>query len=153
MSSERTLGPVLETARSLAPLIESEAAAAEDAGLMTDAVVRALTDAGLFALMVPKELGGAEVDIVTALEVLEEVCRADGSTGWSLLANVTSTAFAASYCSDEAVKEMFGGERPAVHAGQFAPRGVATPVAGGFRVSGRYSLASGSDHAGYIAGG
>ena len=144
---------MLDIARSLTPLIESEADAAEAAGRMTPRVVDALTAAGLFALMVPSSMGGAEADILTALEVLEEVCRADGSTGWSLLANVTSTAFAASYCSDEAVKEMFGGDRPAVHAGQFAPRGVATPCGGGYRVSGRYSFASGSDHAGYIAAG
>jgi indole-3-acetate monooxygenase len=144
---------MLETARALTPLVEAEATAAEAAGRMTQPVVDAFTDAGLFALMVPAALGGAEADVVTALEVLEEVCRADGSTGWSLLANVTSTAFAAAYCSDAAVKEMFSGDLPPVHAGQFAPRGTATPVAGGYRVSGRYSFASGSDHAGYLAGG
>src|SRR2546421_2396645 len=144
---------LLEKARALAPIIEGEAAAAEAAGTMTKAVVDALTEAGMFALMVPRVLGGSEVDIVTALDVLEEVCRIDGSTGWSLLANVTSTAIAASYCSDAAVKEMFDGPRPPIHAGQFAPRGTADTVDGGYTVAGRYSFASGSDHAGYIAGG
>ena len=145
---------LLETARSLAPLFEREAAAAEAAGELTPTTVAALTDAGLFALMVPASLGGAEADAVTALEVLAEVCRADGSTGWALLANVTSTAFAAAYCGDEAVKEMFvSGGRPPIHAGQFAPRGTAEPVDGGYRVAGRYSFASGSSHAGYLAGG
>ena len=72
--------------------LADEAAAAEAAGRMTQPVVDAFTEHGLFALMVPSVLGGAEADIVTTLEVLEEVCRADGSTGWSLLANVTSTA-------------------------------------------------------------
>jgi alkylation response protein AidB-like acyl-CoA dehydrogenase len=146
--------PLLEAARSLAPLFESEAAAAESAGELTPSTVAALHEAGLFALMVPSSLGGAEADAVTALEVLTEVCRADGSTGWALLANVTSTAFAAAYCGESAVKEMFTtGTRPAVHAGQFAPRGTAEPVAGGYRVAGRYSFASGSSHAGYLAAG
>lgn len=85
----------LEKARSLAGVIEHEAAAAEAAGTMTEPIVAALDAAGMFSLMVPRSLGGAEVDIVTALDVLEEICRIDGSTGWSLLANVTSTAFAA----------------------------------------------------------
>src|SRR3954471_1687255 len=102
---------LVEIARSLAPIIEREAAAAESSGTMPQPIVDALEAAGMFALMVPRELGGAEVDIVTALDVLEEVCRIDGSTGWSLLANVTSTAFAASYCSDAAIKEMFDGTR------------------------------------------
>jgi indole-3-acetate monooxygenase len=143
----------LEKARTLAPVIEREAAAAEAAGTMTPTVVDALDAAGMFSLMVPRSLGGAEVDIVTALDVLEEICRIDGSTGWSLLANVTSTAFAASYCGDAAVKEMFDGPRPAIHAGQFAPRGMADVVDGGYEVAGQYSFASGSDHAGYLAGG
>ena len=144
---------LVDRARSLAPIIEREAADAEASGTMTQPVVDALQDAGMFALMVPRELGGTEVDMVTALDVLEEMCRIDGSTGWSLLANVTSTAFAAAYCSDAAVKEMFEGPRPAIHAGQFAPRGTADAVDGGYTVAGRYSFASGSDHAGYLAGG
>lgn len=144
---------MLGAARALAPLIESQAEAAEAAGRLTQPVVDALTDAGLFGLMVPAALGGAEADLVTALTVLEEVCRADGSTGWSLLANVTSSAFAGAYCGDEAVKVMWNGEQPPIHAGQFAPRGTATRVDGGYRVAGRYSFASGSDHAGYLAGG
>src|SRR5947208_3336637 len=109
---------MIEAARALAPLVESEADAAEAGGRMTAPVVEALTGAGLFALMVPAALGGTEADLVTALEVLEEVCRADGSTGWSLLANVTSSAFAGAYCSDDAVKAMWSGELPPVHAGQ-----------------------------------
>lgn len=144
---------LLDTARSLAPLVEREAAASEAAGALTPPVVDALTDAGMFGLMTPDVLGGAEADIVTALEVLEEVCRADASTGWALLANVTGTAFAGSYCSDEAVKEMFGGPLPGIHAGQYAPRGTADAVEGGYRVAGRYSFASGSSHAGYLSGG
>ena len=144
---------LVETAHSLAPIIEREAAEAESRATMPETIVGALEGAGMFALMVPRELGGSEVDMVTALEVLEEVCRIDGSTGWSLLANVTSTAFAAAYCSDAAVKEMFEGPRPPIHAGQFAPRGSALVADGGYTVSGRYSFASGSDHAGYIAGG
>ena len=50
--------PLLDVARSLTPLIEEEAAEAERLGRLTDRVVTALTDAGLFGLMVPAELGG-----------------------------------------------------------------------------------------------
>ena len=144
---------LLDTARSLTPLIEAEASEAEARGKLTETVVAALDEAGMFGLMVPTDLGGAEADVVTALEVLEEVCRADASTGWALLANVTSSAFAGAYCSDAAVKEMWSGSHPAIHAGQFAPRGTADETDGGFTVAGRYSFASGSSHAGYLSGG
>jgi alkylation response protein AidB-like acyl-CoA dehydrogenase len=47
---------------------------------------------------------------------------------------------------------MFG-SRPAIMAGQFAPRGTSIPADGGYRVSGRYSFGSGSGHADWIGGG
>src|SRR6516162_1313716 len=96
-----------DAATSLAPLIDGEAAAADAAGTLTQPVVSALGDAGLVGLMVPRSLGGTEADAVTTLLVFEELSRADGSTGWSFLANATTTAFAAAYTGDAAVKEMF----------------------------------------------
>ena len=61
---------------------------------MPEAVVQAFRDSGLFALQIPRSLGGFEADIETALGVYEIVCRADASTGWSLLANASTSAFA-----------------------------------------------------------
>src|SRR5579871_801799 len=102
----------LDAAAALAPLIDAEAAGADAAGTLTGPVVAALGDAGLFGLLVPASLGGMEADAVTTLLVFEELSRADGSTGWSFLANVTTTAFAAAYTGDAAVKEMFSGPAP-----------------------------------------
>jgi alkylation response protein AidB-like acyl-CoA dehydrogenase len=140
-------------ARSLAALIEGQAAATDAAGTLTPVVVDAITDAGLFALMVPRELGGTEADAVTTLAVFEELSRADGSTGWSFLANASTTAFAAAYTGDAAVKEMFAGPGPAVHAGMLGPRGEAKQVDGGYQVSGRFSFGSGIAHANWIGAG
>ena len=72
--------------------------------------------------MVPKELGGEEADLPTVIEVYEEVCRADGSTGWTLLANATTSAFAGAYTGPAAIDAMFDGTRVPVAAGQFSPR-------------------------------
>src|SRR5581483_7984211 len=84
-----------------------------------------------FALMVPAVLGGAEADPVTALDVIAEISRLDGSTGWNLMAVMTSTAL----------------------AGEMAPRGMAVRRDGGYVVKGRFGFASGSRHAGWIFGG
>lgn len=147
------LADPLAVARSLAPLIEREAAESERAGTLSLATVAALADAGLFDLMIPRELDGTESDAVTTLAVFEELSRADASTGWSFLANATTSAFAATYTGDAAVKEMFGGERPVIHAGMLGPRGEAKQVEGGFQVSGRYSFGSGIGHAGWVGAG
>jgi len=140
-------------ARSLADLIEAEAAAIDVAGTLTAPVVEALADAGLFGLLVPVELGGTEADPGTTLAVFEELSRADGSTGWSFLANATTTAFAAAYTGDAAVKEMFSGPGPAIHAGMLGPRGEAKQVDGGYLVSGHFSFGSGIGHANWVGAG
>ena len=153
MPPHASLTDPVATARSLAALIDAEAASADTGRTLTPAVVDAFTSAGLFELMIPRELGGSEADVVTTLEVFEELSRADGSTGWSFLANVTTSAFAAAYTGDRAVKEMFGGSRPSIHAGMLGPRGEAKRVDGGYLVHGRYSFGSGCGHAGWIGAG
>jgi alkylation response protein AidB-like acyl-CoA dehydrogenase len=141
-------------ARSLVALVEAEAEAAELAGTMTSPVVDALHDAGLFGLMVPRELGGTEADIATCLEVFEILTWADASTGWSHMANATAAAFAAVFTSDDAVATIFdSGERFPVVAGMFGPVGSSELVDGKYVATGRYGFASGSGHASWISGG
>ena len=148
---------LLAQARSLADLIGAEAARSEADATLSPVVVEAFHETGLFGLMVPKELGGAEADLPTVISVYEEVCRADGSAGWSLLANATTSAFAGAYTGPTAVAAMFGGARIPVAAGQFSPRGTAVRASGGagdeFVISGRYSFGSGSAHSQWIGGG
>ena len=140
-------------ARSLADLIDAEADATDRGGTLTTPVVAGLADAGLFGLLVPRALGGTEADAVTTLLVFEELSRADGSSGWSFLANATTSAFAAAYTGEAAVAAMFDGEDPVVHAGMLGPRGEAKQVDGGYLVSGRFSFGSGIGHATWVGAG
>jgi indole-3-acetate monooxygenase len=153
-TTERTTD-LVATARALAPLIEAEADAAELAGTLTDPVVDALHDAGLFGLMVPEVLDGHEASILTCIEVFEELARADGSTGWSYMANATAASFAGSFTGDGAAQAMFarGSDRMPVFAGMFGPVGSAELVDDGYIVNGRYGFASGSGYASWISGG
>jgi indole-3-acetate monooxygenase len=146
------LADPLAIAHSLSPLVEGEAAAAEHAGTLPQSLIDAFRESGLFALQIPRSLGGFEADAETSLAVYEEVCRADGSAGWTLLANASTSAFATTYTSDDAVRTMFAAGIP-THAGQFSPRGRAVAEGDGYSVSGRYSFGSGSGHADWIGGG
>ena len=76
-------------ARTLRPLIEGAADEAERDGTTTKKVVDAVAEEGLFWTMVPAVCGGAEAPIETALGVFEELAYADGSTGWSVMANAS----------------------------------------------------------------
>ena len=53
--------------------------------------------------------------------MFEELAYADGSTGWSTMANITSSAFAAIYTGDDAAKAMFGADGRGIHAGMLGP--------------------------------
>jgi indole-3-acetate monooxygenase len=140
-------------ARDLVPLVEQEAEAGERARTLTEPLVTAFRDSGLFALQVPRDLGGFEADAETTLEVYETISRADASAGWSLLANASTSGFATTYTSADAVRAMFAGDGIPVHAGQFSPRGRAVVDPGGWRVAGSYRFGSGSGHADWIGGG
>ncbi|HEY4409626.1 MAG TPA: acyl-CoA dehydrogenase family protein [Acidimicrobiia bacterium] len=144
---------VRESLAALSPLIEAHAGRSDGAGHLVDPVADALLESGAFALMVPAVLGGAEADPVTALDVVAEISRLDGSVGWNLMAVVTSTALAGAFLGDDAVQEMFAVAGNPLCAGQMAPRGMAVRRDGGYVVKGRFGFASGSRHAGWIFGG
>ncbi len=140
------------TARKLAPLFERQALENERAGTLTEPVVAALRDSGLFWAMIPKELGGGGCNTLDLIALIEEVSRADGSTGWTLMANSTGTSVAAAFLGDEAIAAMFGKEKP-ITAGMLAPNGSAVVVDGGFRGKGKYSFGSGAPHSNWMIGG
>jgi indole-3-acetate monooxygenase len=142
----------VEVADSLCPLIEKEAADAERAGTVTAAVVEAVHEAGLFELLVPRHVGGAEASMTDAIDVVDRLCAADPSTGWTVMANVAAAGVVSAYLDESALEEVFG-PGDAVLAGMLAPKGSAIPVTGGFTWSGRYSFGSGCAHATWLSAG
>jgi alkylation response protein AidB-like acyl-CoA dehydrogenase len=140
-------------ARGIAPIIVAEADTMEAECTITPAVVRAIADNGLFWLLVPREYGGAGQGIVTSLRVVEELARADGSTGWAFMANAFSTGIAAGFMTDQGVTDILGGPDKGITAGMILPTGRGVRVDGGYRVDGNYAFASGSNHASWIGAG
>jgi 3-hydroxy-9,10-secoandrosta-1,3,5(10)-triene-9,17-dione monooxygenase len=133
--------------------ILEESAEETDAGRrLASAAVAALRANGMCRLMVPKRFGGYQTDIRTYIEVMAEIGRGCGSSAWvSSLINVC--AWLASLFPEQAQRDIWGANPDAWVAGSLAPIGEATPVAGGWRVSGRWPWASGSLHAQWAAGG
>ncbi len=140
-------------ARAIAPIINAEADAMEAGLTITPAVVAALADNGLFWLLVPQEFGGAGQSLVTSLKVVEELARADGSTGWAFMANAFSTGIAAGFLNADGANDLFSGADKAITAGMILPTGKGVRVEGGYRVNGKYAFASGSNHASWIGAG
>jgi indole-3-acetate monooxygenase len=142
----------LDRARELRSLIDTAAEKA-DGGPIASETVQALDDAGLYGLLVPREVGGAEESLTDCLDVFAEVAAADGSTGWCLMASNTSAAFFGAWCDDDLASTVFGNGMPRV-AGQFAPKGTLTPLdGGGWRLSGQYQFGSGMNDAHFAGAG
>jgi alkylation response protein AidB-like acyl-CoA dehydrogenase len=70
----------LERAQGLAPLIEASADQAERERRLPEPLFTALVEAGLFRLLLPRSLDGAEVDPVTFVRVVENIAKRDAST-------------------------------------------------------------------------
>jgi indole-3-acetate monooxygenase len=135
----------VERARALAPLIEAEADETERDRRVTDKVMAALHDAGFFRLLLPRAYGGAEVDPVTFVRVVETIAKSDASTAWCLGQNGV-TATSAAFLEPEVAQEIFGPPR-AVLAWGPGPNARGVAVEGGYRIGGTWTFASGGRHA------
>jgi alkylation response protein AidB-like acyl-CoA dehydrogenase len=138
-------------AKRVAEIARENAARSEELGQLAPPVVEALHDEGLLGMWVPKSVhGGAELDPVSSLEVIENMSYGDPSAGWVLMAASLAIGTGAAYLKDEAVKELFGGPRLPVIAGQGTRPGKAVPKNGGYELTGAWSFASGIKHGTHI---
>ena len=139
-----------ERAKALVPLLDAEAEYADNEGKLSSAAVAALHRDGLLKLWVPEKLGGAELDPVHSLEVLENLSYADASAGWVTMAANLSIGTAGAYLSDHAVAELWGDGKQPVIAGQGTRPGTAKMVDGGLLLSGSWSFGSGLKHSSHV---
>ncbi len=136
---------------SLAELIRADCADMDTTRKVPTPVIGGLQDAGVFRLMAPVELGGSEVDPVTFLNVVEAASHADGSVGWCVMIGGCYATFGG-LLPLEGASSIYG-DPATISAGAFRPDGMAVEVDGGFRITGRWPLASGSSHANWYVGG
>ena len=143
-------GYFMTRAQELTALVSAEADEAERLHHMTDKVVHAFQEAGLYRMLLPRELDGAELSLSEAMQVVETIARADGSTGWCLMVGNIESGTGGAYLSDLGVERVFAQGSDIVIAGQGIPRGVARSVEGGYQIQGDWSYASGIYHAAFI---
>ena len=148
----RAAHPLVEQARALQPLVRDRAAAAERAAGPDPEVVRAMADAGLYAMCAPASLGGAEADPVTTISIIEAIAQADGATGWVLMIGAETTGIGGAYIPAETAKAVFGEERRVVICGALNPVVRALRVDGGYVVNGQWPFASGCQQADWFWG-
>ncbi len=141
-------GLLTRSLEELLPRIRERREEIERARRLPADLVDDLRRTGLFALEVPRAIGGQQADPLDSLRAIETVARADGSTGWCAMVAITNNG-AAGFTREEGAREVF--TDPSIPtAGVFAPSGAAVPVEGGMRVSGRWAFASGISHSPWL---
>jgi alkylation response protein AidB-like acyl-CoA dehydrogenase len=140
----------LDAARKLAPMIRSCADQIEADRELPRPLFEALADAGLFLLALPRALGGAELDLPTYVQVLEEIGKADASTGWIVNQCAIFATYAARMPRDIARLIWIDTPRSIV-ANTPLPTAQAIVVPGGYRVTGRQGFSTGCRQASWLA--
>lgn len=99
----------------------------------------------VYRLILPRDLGGGEVDPLSYLDLVEKIARVDGSTAWNLAIGAGSGLYVG-YLPVARSRAMVADASSCI-AGAYAPLGRGEIVDGGYRVGGRWGWASGAAQA------
>ena len=138
----------LRRAQELGPELDAAAEEIERRRELPEAIIEALVERGLFRLLLPRTLGGAELRPAAYVSVIEEVAKHDASTAWCL-GQACGCTMTSAYLDPAVAREIFGGKRGIVAWGPPGPA-EAHAVPGGYRLTGTWSFASGSHHATWL---
>ena len=143
--------PTLRAVEALDALVLSNVAVGIRARRLAPEVHAALQRAGVYRMLVPGEAGGDDLPYPLALRVVERLARVDGSVAWCAVIGAATASLAAALPPGIAEETLWRDPND-VCATMFSPNGRATPVDGGFRISGRWPFASGCSDAAWFVG-
>ena len=148
--AEREFQHLLDVSREMASRAAEAADRIDDERRLPPELAANMADEGLFRLLVPRSLGGHELDFLDYLAIVHVFARADGSTAWCVNQN-NVFATDAVRMPVETAREIWADPRAVISNGPHTPSTVAVPAQGGYRVTGRWNFSSGIRHASWVA--
>lgn len=144
--------PVVRAAAALYPELRRCHEEIEAEQRLSPALVERLHAAGFYRMVIPRSLGGLEVDPLTYLRAVELLAEGAGTVGWNI-ANNSVGQLVTLGLPDEGVDEIYGEKADTVMAGTAVPGGgTAIEVPGGYRVTGRWQFGTGCQEASWMLG-
>lgn len=141
--------PALASARELHDEIEACALTIDRERHIPEPLISKLRNAGFFRLLVPKSMGGSEMDWRDYLDVIVTISHADGSVGWCI--NQGAVFATNSARNPRKLAEKIWSD-PRTVVGNGPPSAVHSErVNGGFELTGRWNFSSGCRHANWLA--
>lgn len=151
--------PPIDSAEALAratvlrPVLAGRALETENARRVPQVSLKELHASGLFRLLQPARVGGAELEIAALVEVSAELARGCAATAW-VVANLASHHWMLGMWPETAQEEVWGGSHGSADAligsALIFPAGRAVPTAGGYQLSGRWGFSSGIDDCDWV---
>lgn len=152
LPATRELEPsdILRAAEALVQTLRSRADEAAALRRLPDSTIAEAQRAGVFSLLLPRELGGAEGSARDFVHLVRTLARGDLASAWTL-GFLTVHGWLMLRFPAEARAEMFVDGRPALVALSARPPGTARRVEGGYELTGRWGYCSGVMHAPWVA--
>lgn len=145
-----TTGPELvKRARALIPLLAEHAAEAERQRKPIDSIIKALEEAEIYKLMVPKCYGGLELDMDTFFEVGVALGEGDASTAWVSNFYIEHNWIFSQF-PEPFQKELFAARTYVLAPAMISPTATVSPEKGGFRINGRWQWGTGVTHGDWV---
>jgi 3-hydroxy-9,10-secoandrosta-1,3,5(10)-triene-9,17-dione monooxygenase len=133
-------------ARSLVPVFAQRAPECEKLRRMPDENERDLHRAGLFRVVQPARVGGADLDVGILVDICSEIATVCPSTAWNL-GNLSSHHWMLGYYEPETQDEIWDASPDTLIATSLAfACGRGRKVDGGYEVTGRWPMSSGIDN-------
>ena len=135
-----------ERARAVQAVLDKDGPEMDRRRELTQEVVDALAGQDLLRMLLPKSMGGQEVNLVDYSKACEALAWADASTAWFVNQSNVSMATSAASMPHDAAAAMFEGPCAGLAWGARHDKSRAIRVEGGYRLTGTWSFASGGRH-------
>jgi indole-3-acetate monooxygenase len=147
----REAARLLDATREMAPAISACSLEIESGRRLPLDLLAQLKSVGCFRMFTPTIHGGLEIDFPTSMDIIETLAKADGSAGWVVMIGC-ETPMLLALMAPERFDALYASGPDLIIAGGFAPRGQAELHDRKYQVSGRWSFASGCQHAEWLFG-
>jgi indole-3-acetate monooxygenase len=144
--------PVVRAAAAMRPILRTFHEQIEREQRLPPVLVEQLRAGGFYQMVIPRALGGHQVDPLTYLRVAELLAEGAGSVGWNITNNSIAQLVTLGL-PDDGVREIYAQGADNIIAGTAVQGGgQAVPVEGGYRVNGHWTFGSGCQESAWMLG-
>jgi 3-hydroxy-9,10-secoandrosta-1,3,5(10)-triene-9,17-dione monooxygenase len=136
---------LINAARAMGPALTERRTRCKADVRVPDETVAEFAKAGFFKILQPEQWGGYAMDPQVFYSVGIEVARFCPSSAW-ILGVIAVHNWQLAVFDDQAAQDVWAEDPTVLISSSYAPVGKVKVVEGGFRLSGRWSFSSGSEH-------